>query len=64
MSIAHVIYSIVKQKKYENQKNMKIKKNFRHIEIMILTTFFVDRFFCTRYEKNVNSRYNTQKIFR
>ena len=45
MSIAHVISSIVTQKKTENQKN------FRHIEIMIFTTFFVNRFFRTRYEK-------------
>ena len=56
MSIAHVIYSIV------TQKNMKIKKTFRHIEIKIFTTFFVNRFFRTRYEKKVNSRYNTQKM--
>jgi len=55
MSIAHVIHSIV------TQKDMKIKKMFRHIEIMIFTTFFVNRFFRTRYEKKVNSRYNTQK---
>ena len=39
---------------------MKIK-NFRHIEITIFTTFFVNRFFRTRYEKKENSRYNTQK---
>ena len=42
---------------------MKIKKKFRHIEIMIFTTFFVNRFFRTRYEKKGNSRYNTQKKF-
>jgi len=42
-------------KKNENQKT------FRHIEIMILNTFFVNRFFRTRYEKKVNSRYNAQK---
>ena len=41
---------------------MKIKKTFRHIEIMIFTTFSVYRLFRTRYEKKkVNSRYNTQK---
>ncbi len=40
---------------------MKIKKTFRHIEIMTFTTFFVNRFFHTRYEKKVNSRYNTHK---
>jgi len=40
---------------------MKIKKMLRHIEIMIFTTFFVNRFFRTRYEKKVNPRYNTQK---
>ena len=45
MSITHVIYSIVTQKKHGNQKN------FHHIEIMIFTTFFVNRFFRTRYEK-------------
>ncbi len=45
MSIAYVIYSIV------TQKNMEIKKTFRHIEIMIFTTLFVDRFFRTHYEK-------------
>jgi hypothetical protein len=28
---------------------------------MIFTTFFVNRFFRTRYEKKVISRYNTQK---
>jgi hypothetical protein len=54
MSIAHVFSSIVKQKK------MKIKKTFRHIEIMFFTTFFAKLFFRTRYEKKVNSRYNTQ----
>ena len=43
MSIAHVFSIIVPQKK--------IKKTFRHIEIMIFTTFFVNRFFRTRYEK-------------
>jgi len=42
---------------------MKLKKAFRHIEIMIFTTFFVNRFFRTRYEKKANSRYNTQKKF-
>jgi hypothetical protein len=57
MSIAHVIYSIVTQKKHLTQKN------FRHIEIMIFTTFFVNRFFRTRYEKKGNSRYNSQKKF-
>jgi len=57
MSIAHVIHSIVTQKKHENQKN------FRHIDIMIFTTFFVNRFFRIRYKKKVNSRYNTQKKF-
>jgi hypothetical protein len=56
MSIAHFIHSIVTQKKHENQKN------FRHVEIMIFTTFFVNRFFHTHYKKKVNSRYNTQKI--
>jgi len=45
MSIAHVIYSIVTQKK------MKLKKTYRHIEIMIFITFFVNRFFRTLYEK-------------
>ena len=44
-SIAHIISSIVTQKKTENQKN------FPHIEIIIFTTFFVNRFFRTRYEK-------------
>jgi len=43
------------KKKHGNQKN------FRHIEIMIFTTFFVNQFFRTRYEKKVNSRFNTQK---
>jgi len=57
MSIAHVISSFVTQKK------LKIKKTFRHIEIMIFTTFFVNRFFRTLYEKKVNLRYNTQKKF-
>ena len=52
MSIAHVFSSIVTQT---------IKKTFRHTEIIIFTTFFVNRFFRTRYEKKVNSRYNTQK---
>ena len=56
MSIAHVFTSIVTKKK------IKIKKTFRHIEIIIFTTFFVNRFFRTRYEKKVNSRYNAQKI--
>ena len=55
MSEAHVFSSSVTQKK------IKIRKTFRHIEIMIFTTFFVNRFFRTRYEKKVNSRYNTQK---
>jgi hypothetical protein len=55
MSIAYVIYSIV------TQKNMEIKKTFRHIEIMIFTTLFVNRFFRTHYEKKVKSGYNTQK---
>ena len=45
MSIAHVISSFVTQKK------LKIKKTFRHIEIMVFTTFFVNQFFRTRYEK-------------
>ena len=45
MSIADVFYSIITQKENENQKN------FRHMEIMIFTTFFVNRFFRTRYEK-------------
>jgi len=45
MSIAHVFSIIVTQKK------MKIKKKFRHVEIIIFTTFFVNRFFRTRYEK-------------
>ena len=45
MSIAHVFSSIVTHKKNEN------KKNFRHIEIMIFTTFFVNQFFRTRYKK-------------
>jgi hypothetical protein len=40
---------------------MKLKKTFRHIEIMIFTTFFVNRFFHTRYEKKFISRYNTKK---
>ena len=53
MSIAHVIHSIVTKKKHQ--------KNFRHVEIMIFTTFFVNRFFRTRYKKKVNSRYNTKK---
>ena len=44
------------KKKHENLKN------FRHIEIIIFTYFFVNRFFRTRYEKKENSRYNTQKI--
>jgi hypothetical protein len=44
MSIAHIIFSIVTQK-----KNVKIKK------IMVFTTFFVNRFFRTRYEKKVNN---------
>jgi len=48
MSIADVFSRIVTQKN-EN------KKNFRHIEITIFTTFFVNRFFRTRYEKKVNS---------
>jgi len=55
MSEAHVFSSSVTQKKIVTQKT------FRHIEIMIFTTFFVNRFFRTRYEKKVNSRYNTQK---
>jgi len=37
---------------------MKIKKTFRRIQIMIFITFFENRFFRTRYEKKVNSRYN------
>ena len=57
MSITHVIYSIVTQKKHDNQKN------FHHIDIMIFTTFFVNWFFRTRYEKKDNSRYNTQTKF-
>ena len=36
---------------------------FHHIEIMISTTFFVNRFFRTRCEKKVNSRYNTKKNY-
>jgi len=40
---------------------MKIKKTLRHIGIIIFTTFFLNRFFRTRYEKKVNLRYNTQK---
>jgi len=55
MSIARVFYSIVTEKK------MKIKRTFRHVEIIIFTTFFVNWFFRTRYEKKVNSPYNTQK---
>ncbi len=57
MSIAHVISSIATQKKHETQKN------FRHKEIMISTTFFVSRFFRTRYENKVISCYNTKKKF-
>jgi hypothetical protein len=58
MSIAHVIYSIVTQKKHENQKK------FSHIDIIIFTTFFVYRFFRTRYEKKKSIQAITHKKIR
>jgi len=33
------------------KKKIKIKKTFRHMEIMVFTSFFLNRFFRTRYEK-------------
>jgi len=57
-SIAHIISSIVTQKKTENQKN------FPHIEIIIFTTFFVNRFFRTRYEKKRSIHAITHKKIR
>ena len=45
MSIAHVIYSIVTQKKHETQKNIPPHRNHD------FDYFFVNRLFRTRYEK-------------
>jgi hypothetical protein len=58
MFIAHVIYSNV------TQKNMEIKKTFRHIEIMIFTTVFVNRFFRTRSDKkkSIHAITHTKKL--
>jgi len=57
LCLSHMLYKASSHKKHENQKN------FRHIEIMIFTTFFVNRFFRTRLlKKKVISRYNTPKI--
>jgi len=42
---------------------MKIKKTFRHIEIIIFTTFFLNRFFRTRYEKKLIYAITHKKIY-
>ena len=57
MSITHVFSRNVTYKKHKK------RKCFRHIEIMIFTTIFLNCVFNTRNEKKVISRYNTHKKF-
>ncbi len=54
LCLSHMFFLASSHKKNENQKN------FRHIEIMIFTNFFVNSSFAHVMIKKVNSRYNMQ----
>jgi len=56
MSISHVFSSIVTQRKNE------IKKNFRHIEIMIFTTFFLNRLIIDNVNRLIKSYRKIQNL--